>query len=193
MSLLQAFVLGLIQGLTEFLPVSSSGHLIIVPYLVHWETQPIYFDVALHWGTLIAVGSYFWKDWMEMVQVVLKQKDTFKKQPFMKYPVELRLFLLIVLGTIPAVILGFLFQDVIENTLRSPYVVIFMLVLVAFFMWWAQEKPRVVKKLSISFSSWNISFRSYYFNRNIQRSFSRRCRSIFISSLHSNYSRSRNL
>jgi undecaprenyl-diphosphatase len=146
MSLLQAIILGIVQGLTEFLPISSSGHLILVPYLFNWDLQPLYFDVALHWGTLLAVLAYFWKDWKDIFQSVAESAKT-RKPDFFQYPLETRLGLLIGIGTVPAVIIGFLFQSFIEDTLRSPYVVITMLVLVAIFMWWVEHKPKVVRKL----------------------------------------------
>lgn len=147
MSIWQSFILGLIQGLTEFLPISSSGHLILVPYLFRWETQPLYFDVALHWGTLMAVAFYFWSDWKEILKSLLRNWRSNKKKDFFQYPLETRLGILIGLGTIPAVVFGFLLQGLIEERLRSPYIVIVMLILVAIFMWWVEEKPRVVKTL----------------------------------------------
>src|SRR5438270_2764154 len=76
MDLFQAFVLGLVQGLTEFLPISSSAHLVIVPWLFCWNASDpavnaLSFDVALHMGTLIAVLAYFWRDWLSMIQGLL--------------------------------------------------------------------------------------------------------------------------
>ena len=145
MSILQAFILGLIQGLTEFLPVSSSGHLILIPYIFHWDIQPLYFDVALHLGTLIAVALFFWKDWKAIFSSLRKNWKIKSKQDFLLYPIDTRLGILIGMGTIPAVIIGFLFQDIIESTLRSPLVVVAMLILVGGLMWWVENKPRVVK------------------------------------------------
>ena len=66
MEIIQSIILGIIQGITEFLPISSSGHLILIPHIFGWEDQGLAFDVALHWGTLIAVVVYFRKDWMEI-------------------------------------------------------------------------------------------------------------------------------
>ena len=63
MEIIQSIILGIIQGITEFLPISSSGHLILIPHIFGWEDQGLAFDVALHWGTLFAVVIYFWKDW----------------------------------------------------------------------------------------------------------------------------------
>ena len=66
MEIIQSIILGIIQGITEFLPISSSGHLVLIPNIFGWEDQGLAFDVALHWGTLFAVIIYFWKDWMEI-------------------------------------------------------------------------------------------------------------------------------
>jgi undecaprenyl-diphosphatase len=148
MSIIQALVLGIIQGLTEFLPVSSSGHLVLVPYIFGWDLQPLYFDVALHWGTLLAVVVFFWRDWKEISAAMLQDfGQKAKKKDFIDYCLKTRLGILIGVGTIPAVILGLIFQGIIEEKLRSPFVIIIMLVLVAVFMWWVEYRPRVVKQL----------------------------------------------
>ncbi len=147
MTIVHAFILGLIQGLTEFLPVSSSGHLILVPYLFGWATQPLYFDVALHWGTLAAVIFYFYQDWKKIILSLLKVVREPIKKDFLKYPIEVRLGLLVGLGTFPALIIAFLFQNIVEEVLRSPYVVIVTLIVVALFMYWVEHKTRVVRDL----------------------------------------------
>src|SRR6266851_4120391 len=68
MSVLQAIVLGIVQGLAEFLPISSSAHLILVPWLFGWQDPGLAFDVALHWGTLVAVLAVFWRDWIRLIR-----------------------------------------------------------------------------------------------------------------------------
>ena len=68
MSALHAIVLGILQGLGEFLPISSSGHLIVVPWLLGWGDSGLAFDVALHLGTLVAVALAFWRDWLRLLQ-----------------------------------------------------------------------------------------------------------------------------
>src|SRR5215211_1374584 len=104
MSNLEAIVLGLVQGLTEFLPVSSSAHLIIVPWLFGWHDAGITslaFDVALHMGTLVAVLAYFWRDWLNIIQGLLKVVSTRRiDDP------QGKLGIYILLGTIPGVIAG---------------------------------------------------------------------------------------
>lgn len=118
MTTLHAIVLGLLQGLGEFLPISSSAHLILVPWFFHWPASGIEFDVALHMGTLIAVTIYFWRDLLNMAVEGLT-KGT-------KTPTG-RLAWGTVIGTIPAAVVGVLFQDYIENVFRENYVGIALL------------------------------------------------------------------
>ena len=85
MTVFQALVLGIIQGLGEFLPISSSGHLIVVPWIFKWNDPGLSFDVALHFGTLIAVLAYFWKDWIMIMKnsflyIFKKKKDGEQKE-----------------------------------------------------------------------------------------------------------------
>ena len=110
--MIEALILGIVQGLTEFLPVSSTAHLIIFPWFFHWggELDSLTFDVALHAGTLLSLIICFWKDWVDLV---------FKKQ---------KLFMLIILASVPAGIAGFLLNDYVEHTLRSPYIIAVTLV-----------------------------------------------------------------
>lgn len=117
MDFLQIVVLAIIQGITEFLPISSSGHLILVPYLTDWPDQGLEFDLAVHIGTLTAIVAYFRRtlaamarDW---VRSVLARREIG----------ESRLAWAVLFGTIPAGVAGLLFRDTIETTLRSPFVV----------------------------------------------------------------------
>ena len=126
--LVQAATLGVVQGVTEFLPVSSTGHLIIVPALLGWRggvVDRLDFDIALHIGTLVAVVGAFWRDWVELARAVLGSlRDRSLANP------EAKLAWLIVVGTIPAAVAGALFQRQVESVLRSPFVVGTMMVLV---------------------------------------------------------------
>lgn len=107
----QAIILGAVQGLTEFLPISSSAHLIFVPWLLGWEESGLTFDVALHLGTLVAVLGYFRRDLLAIAWAVLR--GIRRGQPF-DDPLS-RLGYVIVLGSIPAAVAGFLAQDPIDR------------------------------------------------------------------------------
>ena len=111
-----AFLMGLLQGIAEFLPISSSAHLILLPWLFAWEDPLLHsltFDVALHVGTLAAIIAYFWTDWMTLLRAL---PQLFKRQ---QTPAVMMVWG-VVLGTIPAAIVGLLLQDVIETSLRHP-------------------------------------------------------------------------
>ncbi len=126
--MVQAATLGIVQGITEFLPVSSTGHLIVVPALLGWRdgiVNRLDFDVALHIGTLIAVVGAFWGDWFRLAQAFLRSiRDRSLKDP------EARLAWLIALGTAPGALAGALFQRQVECVLRAPAVVGIMMVVV---------------------------------------------------------------
>jgi len=113
----QIVVLALVQGLTEFLPISSSAHLILVPVLSDWPDQGLAFDVVVHLGTLTAVVWYFKKDVIQLS--VDWTQSCIKKQTVG----ESRLAWLVVLGTIPVGLAGLLLHDVVDNVLRSPLVI----------------------------------------------------------------------
>jgi undecaprenyl-diphosphatase len=130
MSVVQAVVLGLIQGLTEFLPVSSSGHLVLVPFLFGWEQQSLAFDVALHLGTLVAVGAYFWRDLLRLAAAGLTQGVRTQ---------EGRLAWAIALGTLPAAVAGLFLDDLIETQFRSPLLIAFNLALLGVILWAADR------------------------------------------------------
>ena len=131
MPLYQAIVLAVIQGLTEFLPVSSTAHLALFPWLLGWKDPGLTFDVALHAGTLVAVLLYFWRWWVEMVGAAL---GAGRADPEVARR-NRRLFWYLVIGTIPAGIVGLLFERAAEEQLRQPVVIGLALVLVALLMW----------------------------------------------------------
>ena len=116
MNLLQAFILGLVQGATEYIPVSSSAHLVIVPWLLGWPDPPFEFEVLIQWGTLVGVFVYFWADIWAIVKGVLVGLR--QGRPLATF--EARLGWLVVLATIPAVILGLLFKDYFEAAFAAP-------------------------------------------------------------------------
>lgn len=120
MTIIQSIVLGVIQGLTEFLPVSSSGHLIFLPKLFGWADQGLGFDVVLHLGSLVAVVVYFRKKLWQMIKAFFSRKPELKS--------DRRLAWLIILSIIPAGVVGLLFNDWIEMNLRGAEVVAFGLI-----------------------------------------------------------------
>lgn len=121
MSVFQAIVLGIVQGLTEFLPISSSGHLILVPWLFGWDEPGLSFDAALHLGTLVAVYAYFWRDLLDMLLAVpnaLRRPSALLKSTTDKLDAtdrSARLAWLLVIGSIPGGIAGLLLQSKIDD------------------------------------------------------------------------------
>lgn len=121
--ILRAIVLGIVQGLSEFLPISSSGHLIVVRDLFDWQfTDNLTFDVALHVGTTVAVLAYFWREWLSMFRSALRWITGDREHPVGQVYTH-RTFLLIALGSVPIALLGAAFESEIEDKLRDPIVV----------------------------------------------------------------------
>ncbi|CAK8718337.1 hypothetical protein GCAAIG_07790 [Candidatus Electronema halotolerans] len=119
MTLLQSFVLGLVQGLTEFIPVSSSGHLVLVPHLLGWhfpKDQSFVFDVLVQLGTLAAVVVYYWQDLTAIARAFLL--GLVRRQPFAEADARMGWFL--ILATLPAVVVGLLAKDLVEQAFASP-------------------------------------------------------------------------
>ncbi|HET7840107.1 MAG TPA: undecaprenyl-diphosphatase UppP [Terriglobia bacterium] len=135
MPLYQAVVLAIVQGLTEFLPISSTAHLTLFPWLFGWEDPGLTFDVALHAGTLVAVFVYFWKMWVDMLLAVagIGGSDPAKVRQ------ERTLFWYLVIGTIPGGIAGWLFENAAETRLRSPFIIAAALIVVGLLMWWGDH------------------------------------------------------
>ena len=141
MTVFQAIVLGLVQGLTEFLPVSSSGHLIIVPRLLGWETQPLSFDVMLHVSTMLAVLLYFRRDLWTLATAALG--DALRHRLALgQWSSTGRLALLILLGCLPAVVVGGLFNTAIEERTRAVGLVAALLAMVGLVMLAAERWAR---------------------------------------------------
>lgn len=149
MPLFQAIVLALVQALTEFLPVSSTAHLVLFPWLLHWQDPGEAFDVALHAGTLVAVLLYFWKDWLTLTICGLGGKYP-SNAPSQEVAQHKRLFWYLVIGTIPGAILGKLFDKQIEEHLRLPGIIGVSLVVVALIMWWADSRSHLTRKIEQS-------------------------------------------
>jgi undecaprenyl-diphosphatase len=158
----EAIVLGIVQGLTEFLPISSTAHLALVPWLVtklglaNWSDPGLTFDVALHVGTLFAILLYFWRTWIQVLRAALGGKVvrfseashnlddlTAEEQHH-----ERRLLWCMMAATVPAAVTGALLEKRIETTFRAPALVAAMLIIVALVMWSAERRSLFLKPLS---------------------------------------------
>jgi len=126
----QAIALGLFQGLGEFLPISSSAHLVLVPWLFHWEDPGLTFDIALHIGTLIAVIIYFWKDWLRLVTQGFTAPRT----------TDGRLFWYLVIATVPGAIVGYALEQKAETIFRTPLLIAVALIVMGAILFWAESK-----------------------------------------------------
>jgi undecaprenyl-diphosphatase len=139
MPLFQVIVLAIVQGLTEFLPISSTAHLYLTSWLLGWNAESLTFDIALHIGTLLAVLVYFFRDWIQIVAQGLGM--SYGRDAELK--LNRAMLWLLVIGTIPVGVAGLLFNKQAETTWRNPFVIGTMLVLVGALMWLAD---RTVKR-----------------------------------------------
>lgn len=146
MSLFQAIILAAVQGLGEFLPISSSAHLILVPWLLGWPDPGQAFDVALHAGTLIAVVVYFFKDWVELIAAGFGMHYPRTAPPAVVAQTR-RIFWYLVAATIPGGLVGFLFEKKIEENLRSPRLIAIALIAIGILMWIAERVGRLIRKI----------------------------------------------
>jgi undecaprenyl-diphosphatase len=153
MLLWQAIILAIVQGLTEFLPVSSSAHLILLPWLSHGHIPDpgLAFDVALHLGTLIAVVLYFLREWVQLILCGLGFHYP-RRAPEHQVMQNRRLFWYLVAGTIPGALIGFLFEHRIEEYLRDPVPIAIAMIVIALLMWYAEyvgRKDRHIEQTSL--------------------------------------------
>lgn len=123
---IKAIILGLVQGATEFIPVSSSGHLVIVPWLFGWTPSSLLFDTVLHWGTLLSIGVVFWKDFLQIITATLRSIGTRSMEDMYA-----RLGWFIIVGSIPAAVTGLLFDDFFESLFNSPMAAALFLLITA--------------------------------------------------------------
>lgn len=144
MSLVQVIVLALVQGFTEFLPVSSTAHLYLTSWLLGWQVEALDFDIALHIGTLLAVLIYFFKDW---VQIVAQGFGiNFGSDAELRH--NRMLLWLLVIATIPVGVVGLVFNKQAETVWRTPYVMGVMLITVGLLMWFAENAGRKLRDLA---------------------------------------------
>jgi undecaprenyl-diphosphatase len=144
MPLLQVIVLAVVQGITEFLPISSTAHLYLTSWLLGWQTEALDFDIALHIGTLLAILLYFLRDWLQILAqgfgLRYGRDDELQNNRMMLW--------LMAIATIPVGIFGFVFKEQAETTWRNPFVIGVMLVAVGVMMWLAERAGRRRRDLS---------------------------------------------
>jgi undecaprenyl-diphosphatase len=146
-TLLQSILLGIVQGLTEFIPVSSSAHLVLVPWLLGWsfdDKTAFVFDVLVQWGTLVGVFAYFWHDIWSIARAVVGGLAS--GRPFDSF--EAKLGWWVILATIPAVVLGLLLKDTFEQAFSAPGVVAVLLFVTAAILIVAERLGRRMRDVS---------------------------------------------
>jgi undecaprenyl-diphosphatase len=146
LSFMQSLLLGLLQGITEFLPVSSSAHLVLVPWLLGWEMPSVAFDALLHLGTALAIIAVFWRDLIKLIKAwvgtVIHRKIT---SP------DGQLAWLLILSAIPAAVLGYLFSDLFEKLFGAPRIVAILLVVTSLILWMSEvlgKRERSLDKMT---------------------------------------------
>ncbi len=139
MDILHAIFLGIIQGLTEFLPISSSGHLALLEHYFKVEEAGLAFDVLLHVGTLVALISYFWQDWWDMGRALLRP-ERFNR-------LERRLFWYLVVGSIPGALAGFFLEKQAETVFRAPLRIAALLAVMGILLFLADRLARHQRRL----------------------------------------------
>jgi undecaprenyl-diphosphatase len=133
----EAIVLGAVQGLAEFLPISSSAHLIIVPWLFKWNDPGLVFDVALHLGTLVALLIYYWREWALMAASIFNGDR--QRQ---------RLLMMLVVASIPGALIGLLFEKQAETIFRSPPLIAIALAALGVVLWYSDQSAPQTRKMS---------------------------------------------
>lgn len=140
MTVLHAIILGIVQGLTEVFPISSSAHLVIVPWFFKWNYQGLSFDVALHVGTALAFIAFFFRDWLRIIGSAFTADKT-RKNNMLWY---------LVIATIPGALAGLIFEEKAETVFRSPLLITAMLFLFALILWVADrlgKKERSIEQI----------------------------------------------
>jgi undecaprenyl-diphosphatase len=132
MTIIQSIVLGIVQGIAEFLPISSSAHLVFIPWIFNWPPHTLTFDVALHLGTLVALLAFFWREWWGII-----------KSP---------LLWLLILGSVPGALAGFLGEKYFEETFRGPITIALFMIGLALLLWLAEVISR--KKRPLNSINW---------------------------------------
>lgn len=123
MDLIQSIILGAVQGITEFLPISSTAHLVLVPWFLSWKDQGLPFNVALHVGSLVAIIFVFWRDWILIIDEFVRSvfKGSFEGRP------NGRIGLYLIIATVPGALAGLIFEEQAAGVLRNPLSIAFFL------------------------------------------------------------------
>ncbi|HKF29818.1 MAG TPA: undecaprenyl-diphosphate phosphatase [Candidatus Binataceae bacterium] len=133
----QALVLGAVQGLSEFLPVSSSAHLILIPWLLNWQDPGLAFDVALHLGTLLALLIYYWQTWTKLVRSLVNNDVASR-----------RLLFLLIVASVPGAIIGLLLEKQAETIFRAPLLIASTMAMLGLVLWLVDKLSRSQRKVS---------------------------------------------
>jgi len=133
----QAIVLGAVQGLAEFLPISSSAHLIIVPWLLYWNDPGLVFDVALHLGTLVALIVYYWREWVAIGASIFNGDHQRR-----------HLLMMLVVASVPGAIIGMLFEKQADTSFRSPLLIAIALAALGIALWYSDRTAPQTRKIS---------------------------------------------
>ncbi len=144
MSILEVIVLGIVQGLTEFLPISSTAHLVVLPKIFGWPDPGLAYDIALHVGTLAAVLIYFFRDWIQILANGFRLSTSGGDPELRRNPM---LLWFLVLGTLPAGIAGLALQKAADSTLRTLPIIGASAILIGLFLWWADRASRGQKSM----------------------------------------------
>lgn len=147
----QILVLALVQGITEFLPISSSAHLILVPYVFGWQDQGLGFDLAVHLGTLIAVVGYYWRDVLAMA------RSWFASFATRRLDADARMAWGLILATVPAIVFGLLLGAEGETMLRVPGVIATTSIVFGLLLGWADWRGRTDRKAD------DLGFKRYFY------------------------------
>ncbi|MFA5926342.1 MAG: undecaprenyl-diphosphatase UppP [Parcubacteria group bacterium] len=152
MTIFQSIFLGIIQGAGEFLPISSSAHLVLAPWLFSFSDPGLSFDVALHFGTLLAVILYFFRDWVEIIKLALSNFQSISDKSISnndkKNSYSKNILYFLILATIPGVLAGYFLESYAESTFRSPILIAFTLSAVGLILYLVDKYHQHRKKIS---------------------------------------------
>ncbi|MDD5590034.1 MAG: undecaprenyl-diphosphatase UppP [Candidatus Portnoybacteria bacterium] len=137
MDIFQAIILGIVQGVTEYLPISSSAHLILLPWFFKWQDPGLAFDIVLHFGTLLAVLIFFWRQWLGIFFGFFKL--VFGQKKWGENP-DGRLAIYLFLATIPGAVIGWFFSNAAETIFRSPVLIASVLFIFSLVLWLADKE-----------------------------------------------------